>query len=102
MVDEYAYQDQYAGEVTLKLRDLEEKQRILKERLLLIGENLVGIREKFNKENLEIKKSIAIINDNMGKILSFLETASSEMPKFARKDDLEILAKQVRMIQATK
>jgi len=99
MVDEYAYQDQYVGEVSLKLRDLEQKQRILKERLLLIGENLVEMRDKMNKENLELKKDIAIINNQLTKMVSFLESASQEMPKFARREDVDILYKQARMFQ---
>ena len=57
MADEqYGYQDSYVNEISLKLRDLEEKQQILKDRLMLIGENLVDLREKTTKENLEIKK----------------------------------------------
>lgn len=96
---EGGYEDQYFGEVNLKLRDLEEKQRILKDRLLLIGENLVELREKTTKDNLEIKKNIAIIQEQLKKMLSFLETASSEMTKFAKKDDMDILYKQARMFQ---
>ena len=96
---EVGYEDQYFGEVNLKLRDLEEKQRILKDRLLLIGENLVELREKTTKDNLEIKKNIAIMQEQLKKMLSFLETASSEMTKFAKKDDVDILYKQARMFQ---
>ena len=96
---EVGYEDQYFGEVNLKLRDLEEKQRILKDRLLLIGENLVELREKTTKDNLEIKKNIAIMQEQLKKMLSFLETASSEMTKFAKKDDMDILYKQARMFQ---
>jgi hypothetical protein len=97
--EQYNYADQYFAEVNLKLRDLEEKQRILKDRLLLIGENLVDLREKTIKDNLEIKKNMAIMQEQLKKMLSFLETASSEMTKFAKKDDLDILYKQARMFQ---
>ena len=34
------YQDSYAADPNLKLHDLEEKQRVLKNQLLLIGKNL--------------------------------------------------------------
>ena len=46
-----------------------------------------------------IKKNIAIIQEQLKKMLSFLETASSEMTKFAKKDDMDILYKQARMFQ---
>ena len=66
------------GGVSIKIRDLEEKQRILKDRLLLIGQNLIEIKEKNNEDLLEIKKNIEIINRNVERLTSFLETASSE------------------------
>jgi len=85
--------------VNIRIRDLEEKQRILKDRLLLIGENLIDIREKTHQEILEIKKDLEIINQSVERMRSFLETASAEFSKFARKEDLEILSKQAKMFQ---
>ena len=35
----------------------------------------------------------------MERLISFLETASSEFSKFAKKEDLEILSKQAKMFQ---
>ena len=90
---------QIFGEMNTKVRDLEEKQKILKNRLLLIGENLIEIKENSNEKILEIKKDIETIKRNMEKLLSFLEAASGEFSKFARKEDLDILTKQAKMFQ---
>ena len=92
----------YAGdfnESNLRIRDLEEKQRILKDRLLLIGKNLIETKEDINQKILDIKKDIQILKQNMDRMLAFLETVSSELSKFARKEDLEILSKQAKMFQ---
>ena len=86
-------------EVNIKVRDLEEKQRILKDRLLLIGQNLIEIKEKSNQNILEMKKDIEILKQNIERAISFLEMASGEFSKFARKEDLEILSKQAKMFQ---
>jgi hypothetical protein len=91
--------DQTWTDINVKLRDLEEKQRILKDRLLLIGKNLIEMKEQHTQETLEIKKDMEIIKQNMERLISFLETASTEFSKFARKEDLEILSKQARMFQ---
>ena len=93
------YPGQEVIAVNTKIRDLEEKQRILKDRLLLIGQNLVEIKEKNNQDILEIKKDLEIIKQNTDRLRSFLETASAEFSKFARKEDLEILSKQAKMFQ---
>ena len=93
------YSGQFGVNPNLDLRDIKEKQRILKDRLLLIGQNLIELKEKVSEENLELKKEIEILKQNMERMLSFLETASKEFTRFAKKEDLEILAKQVRIFQ---
>ena len=90
---------QFFPDANTKLRDLEEKQRVIKDRLLLIGQNLVEIREKTSEDILEIKKDLETMKRNMERLISFLETASAEFSKFARKEDLEILSKQAKMFQ---
>ncbi len=97
MADEEGYQNYIDPNV--KLRDIEEKQRILKDRLLLIGQNLIETKERQEQKILDIKKSVEQIKQDMVRIKSFLETASSEFSKFAKKEDLEILAKQAKMFQ---
>ena len=90
------------GDSTIKIRSLEENQRILKDRLLLIGQNLIDVREKNKEAILEIKKDLEIMKQNIQRLVSFLETASSEFQNFARKEDVEILAKQAKMFQPFK
>ena len=91
-----------SGGTNAKIRDLEEKQMILKDRLLLIGHNLIESKEQNTQKILEMKKDIVIIKQDIEKIKMFLETASNEFQKFARKEDLEILSKQAKMFQPLK
>ncbi len=93
------YSTQIFSDINTKIRDIEEKQRVLKDRILLIGQNLIDIKERNDEKMLEMKKSIEIIKQKIERIASFTETISGEFSKFARKDDLEILAKQAKMFQ---
>ncbi len=97
--EEVDYSGQYFNEINSRIKDVEEKQKILKNRLLLIGENLIEIKEKQEQEIIELKKQIETIQKNMERLISFLETASKEFSKFAKKEDLEILKKQAKMFQ---
>jgi hypothetical protein len=101
MGDEQEYNPQVGqfSEVITKLRDVEEKNRMLRDRLLLIGQNLVETKEKTNSDLLQIKKDLEILKSTMARMVSFLEMASAEFSKFARKEDLEILSKQAKMFQ---
>ena len=98
-VEDGDYFAQVLGNTNVRIRDLEERQRILKDRLLLIGQNLIETKEKNAEDMLEMKKSLSLLNQNMEKLKSFLEMASGEFSKFARKDELEILTRQAKMFQ---
>lgn len=98
----YDYSGQYFTELNSKIRDLEGKQRLLKDRILLIGQNMIEMKEKSFQNNLETKKDIEIIKQNLEKIKTFLENLSGEISKFARKEDLEILSKQAKMFRPLK
>ncbi|MFH1787222.1 MAG: hypothetical protein ABH811_00295 [archaeon] len=101
-VNQGNYLNQNFGETNTKLRDLEEKQRILKDRTLLIGQNLIETKEQNIQKILEIKKEMEILKQDIERIKSFLEIIASEFSNFARKEDLEILSRQAKMFQPLK
>lgn len=86
-------------EVRIGLADLEEKQRALKNQLILVGKNLIESREKTKQDILSLKRDMEIVKQELNRMVSFLETLSGEISRFARKEDLEILIKQARMFQ---
>jgi hypothetical protein len=98
MDDSQNYDESY-NDSGLRIRSVEEKQRILKDRLILIGQNLIDTKEKISQDILGIKKEIEILKQHMERTKIFLETASKEFSKFAKKEDLEILSKQAKMFQ---
>jgi len=94
MDEKEAPQNYFAG-----FSDLEERQRLLKDRTLLIGQNLIKLKNENEKEFLELKKEIEILKNTTERMKSFIESISSEFEKFAKKEDLNILIKQAKMFQ---
>ncbi|OGI12740.1 hypothetical protein A3K64_00685 [Candidatus Micrarchaeota archaeon RBG_16_36_9] len=99
MVEQVDYSGQFVNDLNAKIRDLEEKQRVLRDRLLLIGQNLVEIKEGTAEKMLGLRKDIEIMKQAIERLSLFLETVSGEFSKFAKKEDLEILIKQAKMFQ---
>lgn len=95
----YVYSGQDFGNIHTKIKDLEENYRVLKDRTLLIGQNLIETKENSDKKILEIKKEIENLKNNMQRLIAFMETASEEFSRFARKEDMDILYKQAKMFQ---
>jgi len=104
MANQDAEQD-YIGsilaEFNTKIRDFEEKNRIMKERILLIGQNLVDIRVKNNQDMLGMKKDLEVVKMEIKRIKSFVESAASEITNFAKKSELAVLSKQAKIFQPT-
>lgn len=101
MAEDDYYGDQFYNDTNLKIKDLEERNRLLRDRLILIGENLIEFREETNKKIVEIKKDLESVKQNIQRMASFLESLSGEFSKFARRDDVEILAKQLKMFKSS-
>jgi hypothetical protein len=93
------YENQYFTETSTKVRDLEEKQRIIKDRILLIGQNLIETKGEIHTAFLGIKKDIELMKRDIERLKSFFESASEEFSKFAKKEELDILVKQAKMFQ---
>ena len=101
MVEEQQQENYYElfSNASIRIRDLEEKQSVVKDRLLLIGKNFLETKEETNKKITEIKKEIGEIKQDIERIKTFIESISNEISKFAKKEDLDILSKQAKMFQ---
>ena len=98
MADE-DYEGQYFLEFNTRLNALEEKQRIIKDRVLILGNNLIETREDFRNEIIELKKQNEFLKTELQRVKSLIESFSDEFSKLARKEDLNILVKQAKMFQ---
>lgn len=87
------------SEFNTKLRDIEEKQRLLKDRILLIGENLIQAREETDKEIAELKIKTEGMRLDLDRIRETMQRLADELESKARKTETEILRKQFKMFQ---
>lgn len=87
------------AEFGTRLNEVEEKQRLVRDRALLIGENLVSTKETFEEKIFELKKQINNINEEIKSIKQILHRIVNEITNFARKTELEILESQYKMFQ---
>lgn len=99
MAQEYNPQDQISYDLALKLRDLEESQKLSKERLLLIGKNIIEFQEKNSSEMIYLKKTLQELKTEITRIKSIVQTLSEEISKSARKEELAILERQYKMFK---
>jgi hypothetical protein len=85
-----------------RLRDIEEKQKLLKERVLLIGENLVDFRASVSSDISSIKKDIEFLKSVMDRTTSAIKRLSEDLEGRASKSDIKVLQNTARMFDPLK
>ena len=93
------YQDYSTVDMGTRLNEIEEKQRLLKNRILLIGENLITTKEDLLKTEIELKKSFKQLHNEIQSIKRVIPKILNELSNFARKPELEILERQMKMFE---
>jgi len=87
------------SEFGTRLNETEEKQRLIKDRILLIGENLISTKEDSLKQDSEIKKQLKQIKSEVDSLKQLTTRIINDMQNFARKIEVEILERQMKMFQ---
>ena len=94
MVEE-TQNNSYLEEVNGKLRDLEEKQNLTRDRVLLIGKNLIDTREKTKEEISDLKLEISELRRDFAKLKDLLQNIADDLEELPRKGEVEALQKQL-------
>jgi len=82
-----------------RLRDLEERNRIIKERVLLLGQNLISFKESLDTEIEELKKTTSLIRKDQEKIKSVLNNLLDETSKFVKTDEIMLIERMLKDFQ---
>jgi hypothetical protein len=97
MDNSYNYEEEKFSLINSKINSLEERNKILKDQIFLINKNIIELKENVLKKNLELKKEAEFLKEELKKTSKIIDIISSEFPKFAKKEDIEILYKYSKM-----
>lgn len=87
------------SDISVRLRDIEEKQNLIKDRVLLIGENLISEKEGTNQDITDLKAKIFQVEEDIKKIKLALERIMDDSNSFIRKNEFQILQRQFEMFR---
>ncbi len=93
-MDEAYSEQNFYTDISTRIRDIEEKQRLLKDRVLLVGKSFIEEREKNFSEIQEMKKTMMKIKEDNERIKEFLQRITEQMDSSARKEELMMLQRQ--------
>ena len=90
---------QILSDINTRIRDLEDKQRLLKERVFLIGDTLVEERSKTFLDIQEIKKTMLKMKEEQLKMKEMLQRVLEQIDNLARKEEFLMLQRQFDMFR---
>lgn len=93
------YPDPYGQDNNMKLQDIEERQRLLRERVILLGNSLIEERDKTFQETQEMKKILLKLQEENIRMKEFIQRISEQMSEFARREELLILQRQLDILK---
>lgn len=100
MEEEYAQQDLFQ-EMSVRVRDVEERQQLLKDRLLLVGKSVLDERERLAVEMQTLKKNVLLLTEESARCKELLQRLAEQLNNAARKEELSILQRQVDLFRKT-
>ncbi len=92
-------EQQYYSDVPTRVRDLEEKTRLLKDRVVLVGQNLIESKEFLEGEVQEMKTALERVKMEMEKVKEKIQLILEELEAFSRKEEVSLLRKQFKMFE---
>ena len=94
MADEPIAQPQISPETTNRLRDIEEKQRLLKDRIILLGQTIVDDRDKTFSELQQMKKDNIKLKEDNKRMQEIIQRIAEQMSNIPKKEELMTLQRQ--------
>ncbi len=93
-------EEQYFVDVNTRLKDIEERQRLLKDRLLLVGKNLIEDRDSMFSELQDMKKMNIKMKEDSLKIQEFLKKVADQLAETARKEEVLMIQRQLDLFMS--
>ena len=82
-----------------RLRDISERNRLIRERVLLLGKNLISSRQSTEDDIKEIKKENLKINKTLDKLTKLSNSLLTEFNKFVKREEIILIERMLKDFQ---
>ena len=97
---EEAYQEQQSSmDTNVRLRDLEEKNRLLRDRVLLLGQSVIEERDKSFNEIQDMKGTVIKLKADVERLKELMQRMAEQISQTARKDEVMMLQRQMELLR---
>lgn len=82
-----------------RLKDTDERNKLIRERVLLLGKNLIASRQELEDEIKTLKQENITIKQELEKLKRTSNSLLTEFNKFVKRDELNLVERMLRDFQ---
>jgi len=82
-----------------RLKDAEERNRSIRERVLLLGKNLIFSKEESDREISELKSQVNSMQKDIKKLNSLAKEIVNELNSFVKRDETAVIERMLKDFQ---
>ena len=82
-----------------RLKDIDERNKLIRERVLLLGKNLISLRQENDDEIRTIKKENTQIKQDIDKLKRTSNSLLTEFNKFVKREELVLVERMLKDFQ---
>ena len=82
-----------------RLRDIDERNKLIRERVLLLGKNLISSRQEIEDELRETKQENARISKELERLKKISNSLLTEYNSFVKREEMNIIERMLKDFQ---
>lgn len=82
-----------------RLKDIDERNKLIRERVLLLGKNLIASRQESDNEIKTLKQENEIIKQDLEKLNRISRSLLSEFNRFVKREELSLIERMLKDFQ---
>ena len=99
MADQYANDQYQTSDFNVRLRDMDERNRLTRERVLLLGKNLIASKEETDEDLEKLKRENAALRSDIEKLKRVANSLLVEFNKFVKREELTPVERMLKDFQ---
>lgn len=89
----------YSNDVSTRIRDLEERNKIIKERTHIVSRNLIDFKEEIKEEIKVLKQKTTQMERELEKLKSITNALINETGKYVKKEEINKVERMLKDFQ---
>lgn len=94
--------EQFYIDLNTRIREMEERQQLLKDRTLLIGKGVVDVKERTSTELRELRKIVMLLQQENAQLRETVQLMSEKLNNTSKKEELLMIRRQLDLLRGVR